>query len=150
MESTPSLTEKERQILTDYIAHTERFARNFRTTRVAIAISAIIGSLLAIACLSEFWVATSTPYQNRASNIEMPADAPPGAWAVAEFNRTSALLHSHNQLQMFSMLLGVCGLILGTFAIVLFVMLRNHWRDGERMAVIAKIAKWQLEHWNAT
>lgn len=148
MNPGPPLSNRERDLLVSYVEGVEASARN-RKPLVFLAAFAVILGVAGVRELAHFWSNATARLDASAltKSIDMPDNAPPQLWTVAEARRTAALLHAGNRIQMFAVLEGVMGLIMLSFSLVALISVLSWWRNAERNAVMAKVGRWQLEQW---
>ena len=151
MHTGPSLTDHDRRQLDRYIKKLERYARDWPRNRISSMAMFLLMGALAVYLLSNFWSGAKAEYGvvERLDGIAVPSDAPPDLWFVAELRRTAKLLHAHYQIRMIETILGVIGVMLGLGVSSCAALLVFRWREGEVKAVLAKLARWQLEQWDA-
>jgi hypothetical protein len=140
------LTPEDRLLVEQYIADLERSAERLPKQRLVAVAALLFCSLLAARCLYHFSAAMNQPAppSSRLETIEMPADAPPHLWLVAELRRSVLLLETANQFRMLAIFEGVIGLLLALMSIIGFTFLLLHWNDSARHAVLAGMLRFWL------
>jgi hypothetical protein len=102
--------------------------------------------MVAFTYLRSFWVGATKPYSvvDRLQSIEVPDDAPPDLWYVAELRRSVALLQTVNQARSLDIIQGVIGVFLALLGLGAAAHLLVRWNEGPRKALLARVLRWHL------
>ncbi|HPF37864.1 MAG TPA: hypothetical protein P5081_07120 [Phycisphaerae bacterium] len=148
MNAAPSLTDHERRILEIYLSEVSAASRG-RGPLLTMAVFALLLGAAGVVEIRHFWSTATEPFDVSAlaQSIDIPDDAPPRLWAVAEVRRTASLLHTSNQTQMLAVAEASFGLLMLIVSTLTLIWVWGSWRRAERNAILAKVGRWQLEQW---
>ncbi|MCA9256604.1 MAG: hypothetical protein KDA33_13240 [Phycisphaerales bacterium] len=148
MNSAPPLSDHERNVLETYVSEVITSSRG-RGPLLVIAVSAVLLGAAGVVEIRHFWSTATAPFDVSAlaQSIDIPDDAPPRLWAVAEVRRTASLLHTSNQTQMLAVAEASFGLLMLIASTLTLIWVWGSWRRAERNAILAKVGRWQLEQW---
>jgi hypothetical protein len=146
MSASLDLTPEEREIAEHYVETIERSAKQWPRMRwLCVGLLAWMFGF-SLFCMQMSWTGLMSPFSvtDRLESPEMPEDAPPTLFLVAEFNRSVALLETSNRAQVLYMIEGVIGILFAFAGVLLVVMMVGHWRDGPKKALLAKLLRTEL------
>ena len=150
MPVSPDLTAEEQAVIEEQIRQLEQTAKILPKMRLFLIAAVLITGFFGFRNIAYFMKVVNTDYSvtKRFDGATTLPDMPADQWHIAELRRTSALLQVEVRLQNLATQIGVTGVLLVVLSVYLASLLVKCRKDGPRKALLARLARWQLQQWS--